>query len=68
MIITKGSLDNHEKEIMKVLSRLDKENLRICPNGNHMARLKNKPERDNPNRKENKIRLRNGPTPHVKTT
>ena len=29
IIITKGSLDNHEKEIMKVLSRLDKENLAI---------------------------------------
>ena len=29
IIITKGSLDSHEKEIMKVLSRLDKENLAI---------------------------------------
>ena len=29
IIITKGSIDNHEKEIMKVLSRLDKENLAI---------------------------------------
>ena len=29
IIIAKGSRDNHEKEIMKVLSRLDKENLAI---------------------------------------
>ena len=29
IIITKGSIDNHEKDIMKVLSRLDKENLAI---------------------------------------
>ena len=29
IIITKGSLDNHEKQIMKVLSRLDNENLAI---------------------------------------
>ena len=74
IIITKGSLDNHEKEIMKVLSRLDKENLAISlhkcefAQTEIMARLQNKPERDNPNRKENKIHLRNGPTPHVKTT
>ena len=29
IIITKGSIDDHKKEIMKVLSRLDKENLAI---------------------------------------
>ena len=29
IIITKRSIDDHEKEIMKVLSRLDKENLAI---------------------------------------
>ena len=30
IIITKGSIDDHEKEIMKVLSRLDKKNLAKC--------------------------------------
>ena len=29
LIITKRSIDNHENEIMKILSRLDKENLAI---------------------------------------
>ena len=59
LIITKGSPHDHELEIHKVLSRLDKENLaiklekmRIRKIFNHLARVQNYPIGNIPNRKK----------------
>ena len=75
IIITKGSLTNHETELNKVLARLDKENLAIslqkCEfvvNRNNMAGLQNQSKWNHTHHTQNRGNHINGTTKNIKTT